>query len=699
MKKNLMLFGVVVLAALLTGGKCGGGGTTGDTGSYESGDCAGGGYCGDQAITVTADVSSSEALFISSESGSVVGSVSAGKAITVSSESPLYKVTPSGILEVLSAAYDSNVDALSSLPKLSYVAVSPLGHVILVFEYSFIYRDEADGVSIGDYSDPWSPSSPFTCQIFVVDKKLGSLTDASASPGLTCITNELEINTWDSRSAMVQFDGADVGGNVYFTAHVPGNWKNVLLKWTPGTDDTSTDADESVDGTLSEVINANICFREYLVTNEGGVLYTGITSANGDCGGGDDSFLRYKTPSGNLQEITSGWWEYVFKPVESTDFVSLNIAANITAAANTGQILFYGPDPEIATTPEWDDSCLFLFNPDATGLARSIKIADCNIDMWQYIDFADDMATKRTRCTETKSMMGGGNIPEKILLADFTGDGTNYEIYVVGNIYEKAAGEWRYDMCANEEHCVNSGGVPTYTYLAQGTCEAVAGNTWKTYGDCYNQFTDLTLYTALNTGGAAANYTNWQLNGQWCQQPAGDWKSTYSAFALAIWNGDNDTPTDDSDDTKSIVRFSDSDEIVKNGWNIGNRLVYSSFNTDDGTYKLREIIWNDDGDGNFEVTDGADDDTVPDEITKNDLLTGIEVYELLQDPRSSDKWFFNGLVFTDKTVNTDNGTTTLEGNSYVTGTFNPDADDVEGSLRAETSFTGQIETLVIVPNL
>lgn len=675
LKKIISIVSIFVVTAMVS---CGGGGGGGDGEQYESGECTGGGWCGEKAISVTTNLGGAEALFIQNSSGSILASVSAEKstekAITVSSESPLFSVTTSGIISVLAAAYNDNADALSDLPKLSFVAVSPIGHVVLAFEHPFIYTETAtDGTKLSEYSDPWSASSPFTCQIFVVNKKLQNIVSGE-QPGLTCITNGIELNTWDFRAAMIQFDGS---GGVYFTAHVPQNWKNVLLKWTPGSDT------ERIDGSLSEVINANICFREYLVTNEGGVLYSGVTSTTGDCSG--TSFLRYKTPAGALQEITSGWWEYVFKPIESTDFVSVNIAPNITSA-ETGQILFYGPDPEIATSPEWDDSCLFLFNPDASGLARSIKIADCQIDMWQYIDFADTMTAKRTRCTETKSMMGGGNIPQKIMLADFTGDGTNYEIYTVGNIYEKAAGEWRYDMCVNEEHCVNSSSVPTYTYLIQGTCEAVAGNTWKGYGDCYNQFTDSTLYTALNTGGAAANDTEWQLNGQWCQQPAGDWKNTYSAFALVIWNGDNDTPTDDSDDTKQIVRLSDNNEIVKNGWTIGNRLVYSSFNTDDGTYRLREIKWSDDGDGTFEVADGADDDTIPDEITKTNLLTDIEVYELFADPRSNHpgEWFFNGLRFSD--------------NQYITGTFNPDAASPSSTLASEAGITGQIETLVIVPN-
>ncbi|MBI2342105.1 MAG: hypothetical protein HYY43_05925 [Deltaproteobacteria bacterium] len=690
MKKIFMLLVCITLAAGILAFGCKGGGGGGDSGfgtsSTESGDCAGGGWCGDNEITVTANIGGAEAMFIASENTAVVGDISAEKAITVSSESPLFSVTTSGVVSVLAAAYEDGSDALSGLPRLSFVAVSPLGHVILVFEHSFMFT-EPDA----DYSDPWAESSPYTCQIFVVDRKLTDVAAGAASPGLTCLTTELVLNTWDSRAAMVQFDDA---GGVYFTAHVPQNWKNVLLKWTPGTDDASTSSvDESTNGTLAEMINANICFREYLVTNEGGVLYTGITSTNGDCNG--TSFLRFRTPAGALQEVTSGWWEYVFKPIEGTASGNIDLSPNITTS-NIGQILFYGPDPEVATSPEWNDACLFKFNPDATGEARSIQIADCDIDIWQYVDWADNITTKKTRCTEQKSMMGGGNVPEKILLADLNGDGDNYEIYVLGDIYEKKAGEWRCDLCVNDKsangiasYCVANNNLH-FEATTAGACTAVdddgdnvADGTWIATQTCYNQ-----QVNSSSTGNICQTTSDdFDVNGQWCQQPGGDWRDTYSAFAWAIWSDANNTPTDDSDDTKQIVRFSDNNEIVRNGWIINNRIVYSAFNSDDGVYKLREVVWTDaDADGNVDTTDGADDDTVPDEITKTDLLTGIEVYELFADPRSnhSGEWFFNGLRFSD--------------NQYITGTFNPDDADPDSTLATEAGVTGQIETLVIVPS-
>lgn len=668
MKRNAIFLTMLVAVVVAAGCKGGGddGGSSG--GPTESGDCVGGGWCGEQSIDVTANIADSEALFIAASDSSVVGS-SLNKAITVSSESPLFSVTTSGIVGVLAAAYEDGSSALDGLPRLSFVAVSPTGHVVLVFEHSFIFTETAaDGTSFEDYSDPWSPSSPFTCQIFVANQKIGaSGLDASAPPGLTCLTTDLELNTWDFRAAMIQFDG---DGGVYFSAHVPQNWKNILLKWTPGTDDTSTTSvDESVDGTLAEVINANICFREFLVTNEGGVLYTGISSTNGDCNG--TSFLRYRTPAGALQELTSGWWDYVFTPIESTTFsASLGVNPDI-ATDNVGQILFYGPNPEVATSPDWDDACLFQFNPDASGDERSTQIADCQIDVWQYVQESDDLTTQNTRCTETKSMMGGGHIPEKILLADFNQDGSIYEVYVIGDIFEKKEGEWLYDFCINENYCTVSG-IPEHDHTTSGAC-TTAGGTWDSVGQCFNQQTSSAQLTEIS----AADDADWQLNGQWCQQPGGDWRDTFSSFAWVI-HDDNGTASDETDDTRQIVRFSDDDEIVRNGWIISNRLVYSAFNTDDGAYLLREILW----------TDADDDDEVDtNEVTKATLLTGIEVYELLADPRSNHagEWFFNGLRFSD--------------NQYITGTFNPDDDDPDSTLATEAGITGQIETLVIVPEL
>ena len=64
------------------------------------------------------------------------------------------------------------------------------------------------------------------------------------------------------------------------------------------------------------------------------------------------------------------------------------------------------------------------------------------------------------------------------------------------------------------------------------------------------------------------------------------------------------------------------------------------------------------------------------------ILEGYEVYELFKHPTDANKLYFNGLRFSD--------------NSYVMGSFNPD--EGESSLSVETGITGQIETLVVIPD-
>ncbi|MBI2082948.1 MAG: hypothetical protein HYT76_05210 [Deltaproteobacteria bacterium] len=616
-----------------------------DDGRFESGECEG--FCGTEKTDVTVDLAGAQALFTvqsdnsssgtsKSESGHLIALKDASN-VTINTSSPLFAVTNDGIKGILSALDPEGGDAISGLPRLSFVAVSPIGDVFLAFEHSWIYRDSYDDgqgvITIDEYSDPWSPSSPFTCQLYLVDQ---NITEASGTSGLICVKNGIEINTYDQRTKKIMFDDA---GNVYFTAHVPGNWKDLLWKYSPSSGETS------------EVINANISFRRVLVTGSGGVLYTGNTSVGREDHGGE-SFFRYIKPTGELVQITSGWWDFVFAPIESK-------LENGTVSNNyyKGQILFFGPDPQVATKPEWDDSCLFRFDPSATGSARSTKIADCNIDIWNYINFdstgaVNTMATQRSRCLETKSMMGGGNQPEKILLADkLDGDGLN-EIYVVGDIFEKSANEWKCDLCTNgtvSSYCVVSGTLH-FEATTASAC-TTAGGTFTTSSGCFNGQVDKTA-----TGSVCSSTlpTNWEMNHQWCEFSGNAGRDTRASMARVDENYDGAN-------SNRIVRLSANNEMVTNGWAIGNRLAYIAFNSTSGEYELHEVG------------------------KTTTLLTGIEVYELMQDPRDSTKWFFNGLRFSD--------------NSYVLGTFNPDASSPSSTLSVESGLTGQIDTLVIVPDL
>lgn len=660
--KGLSLICITVLIAACGGG----GGDNGDgsdsffsDGSTESGDCAGGGWCGSATITVTADISGAKSLLtLQDNSASVVSNVAKGasKAL-VGTESKFYKLLEDGsFASVITASSTQSSDATADLPPISYIASNDLGDVFIAFEHPFMYQTPPD-----EYSDPWSPSSPYTCQLFRVNSTITEAATGGADTGLCCITNTLELNTWDFRTSKIQFDSS---GNAYFTAHVPQNWKDVMIKWTrsatPTTDDNGVCTYPST--ALSEVINANIVFRDYLVVPTGGVFYTGITSTNGDYSGGNDSFLRFRADGGALQEITSGWWDYVFAPV-GVDDALLGIDTSIALATSVSErVLFYGPDPLLATSPDWNDSCLYLYDPNLSGAARSTEIADCEIDIYNYVNWADDLATKKSRCTEAKYMMGGNNQPKKILLADSYDVSTKYikdvdyaeadgkkEIFVVGDVFAKKAGEWRFDICIDEAHCTIDG-VPSYTHNTanagadEAACTAASG-TWNADNDCYNQLVDAALLSAIVDGSDAT----WQINGQWCETPGTDWRDTYSGIVRVNYT---------DADTKSVTLLSDTDEIVRNGWVVNSRVFFSTFNVTDGSYHLMEV-------GNASA-----------------ILDGYEVYELFKDPNNANGLYFNGLRFSD--------------NAYVMGTFEPD--DVDGTFEVESGITGQIETLIVIPD-
>ncbi|OGQ21523.1 MAG: hypothetical protein A3I05_03205 [Deltaproteobacteria bacterium RIFCSPLOWO2_02_FULL_44_10] len=590
---------------------CGGSGSGAEN---KSGDCAGGGWCGTEAIVLKANVSDAQALFTTQENSSAVSSESAstrkqnGSDGVISTKSPLWAVTSSGVKEVLSATEGQ----LADLPKLSIIAVAG-NYGLLVFEHPFIYTETANGVSIANYKDPWSPSSPFTCQVYLV-----SLDEENAA--LKCVTNQLEFNTWDSSPKSVQKDS---NNRFYFPMHVPGNWKDVLLRYDPASDQ------------VTEVINANICFREFTVTPDGAVLHTGITSTSSKCDG--ESSLYIVTTDGERQVISRGWWDFTFKAIEN--------------GTHSGKVLLYGPDPLQATLPEWDDACLYRYNPDASGSSRSTEIADCSIDVWRYIESdidgnANSKATQRTRCEETKSMIGGNNKPKKILLADTDSDNVE-EIYLVGAILDKKAGTWTCDICVDNGtgSCTKDGELQEH--ITQNACTS-AGGTWSTSGGCYNGVTTSACTITIPGG--------WDLNHEWCEDPGSNWRSSYNA--LAHVNYDDDDP-----DARSITRLSNDNLSVDNCWTIDNIIYCSAFNATDGAFEFHKM-------GNTKTNN-------------TELLNGYEMYEVIKDPRDESKLFFSALRESD--------------NQYVTGTLNPTASDVADSVSTESGITGQIETIVVLP--
>lgn len=640
----------VSLSLLLTCGGGGGGDSSSgeDTGGqHESGECDT--YCGTEEANVSVNLQDAKALFtVSDTDGSSTSSLidvdTSGKFLTTSTSSPLFAITDDGIDSNFAATDPRGDDAISTLPRLSFIALSPIGEVYLAFEHPWIFTSEADGIPIGDYLDPWAPSSPFTCQIFVVHELIGEVFSGS-DMNLTCLHNGIEINTFDARYKAIQFDDA---GNAYFAAHVPGNWKDLLWKYTTNKGSGSGSYVETIPSSqISEVINANICFQSFQVTAAGGVLYTGQTSTDSRCGG--EQFFRFITPTGQLQQVTAGWYEYTFAPIE-VKLVNGTVANNYYI----GHTIFFGPDPTIASTPGWNDACLFRFDPAASGASRSTKIADCNIDVWQYINLDSSgnnntETTQQTRCEEKKNMMGGGNQPDKILLANRDSNDDLNEIYIVGNVFEKAASKWKCDMCTNgtpASYC-NVSGTLHFEHKTTDAC-AKGGGTWVNTQSCYNGQVD-----TKDTGNVCTDSSlpaNWELNHEWCDFSGNDSRSNKPSLARVDekYDGTNNR----------IVRLSGDNERVENGWVIGKRLAYLAYNATEGQYELREV-------GKTSA-----------------LITGIEIYELMQDPRNSTLWFFNGLRFSD--------------NQYVLGTFNPDASKPGDTLSVESGLTGQIDTLVIV---
>jgi len=413
----------------------------------------------------TSSTVSSESVGISA---SIAKAESDGSSGVVTSKSGIQKITSSGEIVDAMRIFTKETDEeyteagtegleksrIDSHPSISYIGITRKKDIFVIFSRCFIYRDKAiiDGseVDIQSYRDPWSCESPFTCQIFKINKKTTDVvsSDRIQSSNLTCLTNTLEANTWDPRTGRGQTDNS---GNFYFSAHIPGNWKNVLLKYDAET------------GKLTEKINANICFRDFLVTGGGGILLTGVNSNGSDCSG--TSFFRYISPTDKLVEITRDWWEFGFKYIENGTYA--------------GQIIYYGPD-SAANVPGWDSACLRRIDPDATDADatdgvddRVTLLAECRNDMWNWINGAADAATEEARCIATKYLFGSGEVPKKILVANLDSD-TKQEAYIVGTVHYKEAGTW---IDATTDWCQQSANLWYLEYKALAKISNLDGGT------------------------------------------------------------------------------------------------------------------------------------------------------------------------------------------------------------------------------
>lgn len=474
-------------------------------------------------------------------------------------------------------------DCWDQVPRI--VTIAQCNDIIyLVFERSFIVRTETpDGQSLSDYSDPWSASSPFTSQLLRSTVPIGEYAagDRVERANLEGVLYSLEVNTWDSRRN-IQFDDSC---NLYLTAHVPGTSDDVLVRIAPN-------AEEDV---YEEIINANICYERYLVTDGGDVHYTGRTASGSDCSG--DSFYRVVDSSGVLYEIARDWWDYEFEPLDD------------------GTVVFYGPDPTADGTPSWDSACIFEFDGTESGDDRYTKLVNCINDWPRYVSDGTSAEftttsndTERERCAEQFSTYRGSNAPDKILSIDRNGDGTK-EICTIADVEQKKAGTWKCNICIDDStgHCENSAGMITGD-ATQGACQATTGNTWGTTGECYN---DVTTSACTITQPAG-----WSMNHDWCQDPGSNWSATYSALSCIR--------TD-----KSVELISSTGETVTSAWVTGDRIIYSS--VENGEYTMKGVSFGADGTASVAA-----------------LVEGIEMYEVALDPvNDTDRILVNGLRFSD----------------------------------------------------
>lgn len=401
---------------------------------------------------------------------------------------------------------DSTVECFRSgvrteLPQVKNIAIKG-DQVFFLFTQNFIFRDiNDDGVRC---QNPWDWSSPCSCQIFKAKDSLTAMKDGSAAPALDnleCVDNYHTINQWGPTAAKpFQFDGA---GNMYFYGQLPDSSQQVLYK---------VNKEKDADGKFvkTEIVNANICVRDYRVTQSGGIFYVGENCTNGQWGGGDGAFFRYVSSDETLKQISSGWWEYIFEPIES-----------LTA----DKVLFYGPDPDSAAVAQWDSACLFEWDPALAAGSRATRLVTCNSHIWDWLDVrrsadlasfgnaeggyferwrkpttADEdvgggttsrytryQAEFKNRCTigNSETFIGGGNgLPVKNIKQTSTG-----EAFIVASVNLKNAGTFGCNVNVRGAHCkINnmpvirnaSGTAGVYT---KASCEAASG-TWVTKGQC-----------------------------------------------------------------------------------------------------------------------------------------------------------------------------------------------------------------------
>lgn len=392
-----------------------------------------------------------------------------------SKDGGLKKVTSAGAVgSVLTTETnaDPNMGMKQQLPAIRTIAISPQQEVFLHFERSFQYKDAPPGV------DSWDMKNGYQCQIFKVKGgNLDALTaNAPSAENLECLDNQHFIDSWQAqRNSVFQFDAQ---GNLYYPGSIPNEGgKTVVYKR-----DRTT-------GEISEMINSNIQVQDFLVTDGGGMFYTGTTGQNH--GGGNGGFFRYIAANGALMEIARNWWNFIFEPFQDD------------------KAIFFGPDPRSSTTASWNTACLFEFDPagGSTVQQRTDEAITCGSDIWRWVNMErpEDLATyplsqrniqqsadsttinnwmayrteQKTRCeSEGQVFAGGGSQISAVRRSE------DDKTYLVGNVRKKRAGTYTCQVQVKGPHCVIEG-VPYVdaTHDTSGECSALGG-TWKDNGRC-----------------------------------------------------------------------------------------------------------------------------------------------------------------------------------------------------------------------
>lgn len=599
-----------------------------------------------------------------------------------SDKSNLKKIDSDGT--VGSAVESKTGEWAPSIPIVKSVGISPNKDVYIQFEHNFVYRTTDDNG--GSCSDPWSASSPCSCQLFKLKSTLTEWTSGTASSefdNLECIDNEHRLDSWSQTGATFQFDSSS---NVYYMAGFENAQGTILYKVSP------TKVDSKY--VKTEMVNKSICIRDWRVTDGGGLFYVGENCIDGQWSG-SGAFFRYVSPSGVLVEIARNWWEYTFQPIEGV---------------SGDQVLFFGPDPDSSSVAAWDSTCLFKFDPALASGSRGTKLVSCNQHIWDWLELkrSEDIAIfgnhqrwqnppsawrseYKNRCLNNSDTFIGGNsgTPVKSIVQDASG-----KAYIVGDISKKNAGEYSCSLEIKGNHCVINS-IPVVrrnatdnytnstcttdsgTWTRNGWCEggnsestpSTCTGTWKDYGSWYNNIkykiantdnvtTYETGHVCLEDGDNSSSFAGGltlsddnvttmklKINNFDCSQPSDGWTTSYKGLAYV-------NPT-----TKMLDLKSATTEQVTEMWLIKDSLYYSSYAS---KYLFMKNV---------------------DNSTNTTLLSDLEVYHAGPSPKKSGWVFFDGLDFTN--------------NSYTLGDLNPGATDVKSSIEKVTGLTGRIKSMVI----